>query len=105
MERTNALENFRRQIDNIDNEMLILLKRRMQLSKKIAKYKYSKKLEIFDSSREDEIFHALKIKAISMALSEGFTRRLFTEIMNESKICQRDFLDKEEKRLNNSKRI
>ena len=39
MEQYDLLEKLRENIDNIDNEILILLKRRFQTVKKVAQYK------------------------------------------------------------------
>ena len=103
MEQFDILDNFRRQIDNIDNEILILLKRRVQIAKKIAKYKNLNKIELIDLNREDQIMLSVKSKAISMALSEGFIRRIFESIIEECKICQKNFVDKENIRLSKLK--
>lgn len=94
MER-NFLEDFRRQIDQVDNEILILLKRRFQLAKKIAVYKQSVDIEIYDPTREHEIMESLKIKAQHMNLPEGFVRNLFQAIIEQSKVNQKDHMDKQ----------
>ncbi len=100
-----SLKNFRNQIDNIDKEIMILIKRRMQFAKKIAKYKFDNNMEIFVPAREDEIINIAKNRAITMNLSESFTRNLFQMIIDESKREQEKFLSKKNLKKNNSLEI
>ena len=51
MEDRDYLLIFRKQIDRVDNEIMILLKRRFQLAKKIAKYKITNNIEVEDLGR------------------------------------------------------
>ena len=49
------LESLRSQLDTIDNEILILLKRRFQTVKKVAEYKMKNNLDVYQPDREDEV--------------------------------------------------
>ncbi len=91
--KRNIMEDLREQIDKINEELLILIKRRMQLSKKVAKYKFERNLEIFDSAREIEILNSASKKARAMDLSEGFIREMFQLILKEAKTEQDNFID------------
>lgn len=94
MEDKDYLLSFRKQIDRVDHEIMILLKRRFQLAKKIAKYKITNNMEVLDLNREDAIYQNLINTAISMQISESFTRRLFDLIITESKAQQQKFIEK-----------
>jgi chorismate mutase len=92
MER-NTLDFLREQIDRTDTEILYLLKRRFQTVKKIAKYKKSKNLEIFDNNRENEIIFDRINNSRNMELNENFIRELFELILAESKKIQKDIIE------------
>jgi len=94
MENRDYLESFRKQIDTVDNEIMILLKRRFQLSKKIAKYKMNNDVPIEDLDREKQVFQNLINLAISMQMSQQFVKKLFTLIVEQSKEEQDNFLEK-----------
>lgn len=49
------LELMRKKIDEIDDELLILFKERLEISKKIAVLKKKHNMKIFDPQREQEI--------------------------------------------------
>ncbi len=82
---TDYLSHFRKQVDIIDNEILILLKRRSQISKKIAKLKIEKNMSLFDDEREIEMYKNITEKSSKMQLSQSFVRKLFQEIIENSK--------------------
>lgn len=96
MER-DFLNNFTKQIERVDNEILILLKRRFQLIKKVAKYRKDHNIEAKDLNEETMIFSALSSRAITMDLSESFIRKLFQSIIDESNLQERDYLSSLEK--------
>jgi chorismate mutase len=100
MEDMKFLESFRNQINNIDNEFLILLKRRMQISKKIAEFKHGKNMEILQEDRELELILARTKKAREMTLDESFVRDFFELIMDQSKKIQKAHLEKKNKNGN-----
>lgn len=60
----NELENYRYEIDEIDNEMAQLFERRMKVSEKIAEYKKAHALPILDKTRESKVLanHAPLVK-------------------------------------------
>jgi chorismate mutase len=88
------LESLRGQIDRIDEELLILLKRRFQTSKKIAKYKLEHNMPVFDKERENLIFFDRLNKGRNMQLNEEFVREFFDLILDESKKIQEEFIEK-----------
>ena len=53
------LENYRTEIDGIDDEILRLFKRRMDIAGDIAKYKTENNLPVYNPQREKEILHRI----------------------------------------------
>lgn len=86
----NELEDWRKQIDNIDEKILILLAKRMDLSSKIGKFKKEKKISLFDKKRLKEILASNIKKGETHGLSKDFIKSLLHLIHKYS-------LDKQEK--------
>lgn len=79
------LDEIRREIDNIDHEMVNLFKMRMNLVGEVANYKMANNLPIFNPEREKEI--------LSKLMPEGelgpFTNDFLTALFEISKNYQR----------------
>ena len=90
----NMLDKLRGQMDNTDNEIMILLKRRIQTSRKIAQYKLKNNLEIYQRERENQVINEKISKAINMDLDKEFVLDLFERIILESKKEQQKVMDK-----------
>lgn len=88
------LDKLRGQMDNTDNEIMILLKRRIQTSRKIAQYKLKNNLEIYQRERENQVINEKISKAINMDLDKEFVLDLFERIILESKKEQQKVMDK-----------
>ncbi|CAM4188074.1 chorismate mutase [Lacicoccus alkaliphilus] len=67
-------EELRREIDEIDRELMRLFEKRMQVSEEIAQYKYSRDIAVFDSSREKEVI------AKNVSLIEKQDLKLYGEL-------------------------
>lgn len=48
------MKNFRKEIDIIDEKLIKLFQRRMEISREIGKYKRLHKIPVLDASREAE---------------------------------------------------
>lgn len=81
------LKEIRNQINKIDEEIINLLKKRFDLSKKVRAYKISHNKKIYDPKREREILK--KIKEESPEYGEYFLP-IFQEIMDQSKNLQKE---------------
>ena len=81
------LKEIRNQINKIDEEIINLLKKRFDLSKKVRAYKISHNKKIYDPKREREILK--KIKEESPEYGEYFLL-IFQEIMDQSKNLQKE---------------
>jgi chorismate mutase len=77
-----ALENFRKEINEINLELFDLIKRRMDVSKKVGEFKKQNNMPIFDVEREKDIFEKL---AEEKGLDKVFIRNLFELIIKQSK--------------------
>ena len=55
MNKMNNLDEERKLINSIDDEMLMLFIKRMEVAKRIGQYKFENNLPILDKKREEEI--------------------------------------------------
>jgi len=79
------LNDLREAIEKIDEDFLIALYRRNQISKRIGDYKKKNNLQVYDKMRERFLLDSLSGKAKAYNLSESFIRELWSLIMTESK--------------------
>ena len=75
----------RKEIDKIDNKIILLLKKRLESARKIGAYKKKNGLKIVDKKREKEI---LLDRIKKSKLSKDFTKKLFSVIIKESREVQ-----------------
>ena len=74
------LLELRKEIDEIDNQIVALYEKRMVVAEGVAKYKISTGKKVFDKEREEQKLEALTSKASSMFTKHGI-RELFEQIM------------------------
>ena len=79
------LQTLREAFDKIDEDILISLYRRQQLSIQTGKLKEKQKLQIEDKKREKTIFENLKTKAKLLDLDMKLVENIWTEIIKASK--------------------
>ena len=81
------LADIRVEIDTVDNEILNLFTKRMELACQVAEYKIATGKKVYDKGREDE-----KLDKLSSLVEGDFTqqavRELYTQIMSISRIKQ-----------------
>ena len=80
------LELMRKKIDEIDDKLLALFKKRLKVSKKIGLLKKKNKMEIFDPQREEEI-----IDSCTQNISEDeriYVEKFLRNLMDISKEVQ-----------------
>ncbi len=87
------LAELRSEIDAINDEMLQLFLRRMEVSGDIAAYKKEHDLPVLNADREQEILDAVSEKAGDMA---PYARRFFTSLMELSRAYQDSLSTSEE---------
>lgn len=81
-----SIERFREQIDTIDDEILVLLLRRLSLAREIGEYKARRGLPIMDLRREAEILG--KVRYPNDLCLTVATTSIFHEILRQSRRAQ-----------------
>lgn len=81
------INNIRREIDLIDEELVRLFERRLELALKVSEYKKENSLPIFDSNRETEVINKAKSRLHNPQF-EDYVEEFFTDIMEISKKLQ-----------------
>ncbi len=85
---TEELQDFRKRLDEIDNELISLLAKRIMIAKEIGKWKASQGLEIRDPEREAQLREKLTHLGSNMGLSQELIQDLFGRILEESRKVQ-----------------
>lgn len=90
MNTKKALESWRKQIDTIDEEIINNLKIRIDIVKKIAKYKKSRNIKPFDKKRWQELLQASVLKACSLSIPGDLIKKIYNLIHKHSLKIERD---------------
>jgi len=90
------MEELRKEMDKLYMDLLPILEKRVEISKKIGEYKYKHNLPIYDEKREDQILDRIE------KLLEGKenSREIMGSLINffeDSKYIQRCVIDELEK--------
>jgi chorismate mutase len=78
------LEYLRKEIDNIDDELVDLLNNRMKVAREIGQYKKENNITILQSKRWNEIINRVRAKAEKFGLGDDFVLRYLHAIHDES---------------------
>lgn len=78
------LKELRKQINEIDDEILSLYLKRMNISKQIGQYKKEHNLPIYDTKREEELINNLLNKINDNELKDNY-KKIILLILDESK--------------------
>jgi chorismate mutase len=81
-----VIDSLRKEIDVIDNEIMKLLVKRFELTKKIRRYKKENNLPVMDKVREE---HIVQEKTGSSGLPRKFVKDFYKVIFEESRRIQR----------------
>ena len=85
-----SLENLRKQIDELDEELLSVLAKRMGVVLKIGALKRAAGVPPLDAARWQSLLDSKRSKAISFGLSEKFIESVFNLIHEHSLVIQND---------------
>lgn len=91
-----TLEDYRKQIDDIDKEVISLFEKRMDVVLNVAKYKKDNNVNVLQNSREDEVIknavsnlnnpsysnEAVKLIEAMMQISRGFQNKKINSVPN-----------------------
>lgn len=83
----NSLDNYRKEIDKIDKELVELFEKRMDLANKVAEYKKENNLPIFNGSREEEVIEK-NIANLKNKKYDNILRKFFVNLMELSRSLQ-----------------
>ena len=87
------LEDYRREIDSIDRELIALFEKRMNVAIKVGEYKKERNLPIFNSKREEEVIEK-NINLLSNREYSEITRDFFEKVMELSRSLQADLMER-----------
>lgn len=81
---TESLEALRKQIDEIDNQLLEMLAKRMRVCREIGTYKKEHNLTVVQTARYSEILEKRGAQGSLCGMSDSFIRDVFEHIHEES---------------------
>lgn len=81
---TENLSVLRREIDRLDNDLIEVLAKRMEVSRTIGQYKEEHRMPILQTSRFDSIMNSRVKQAEEMGMGADFMRSILTAIHEES---------------------
>lgn len=90
------IDHLRHEIDELDNELLNLLARRMQVVKGIGRYKKRNNIAILQTERWNEILEKAVAQGVAKGLSPGFVAVMLKAIHQESINHQHSIMNEEE---------
>ena len=79
-----TLEELRKEIDEIDHELLQILTKRLNAVKQVVELKNIAGITVLDEKRREELLKSIKEKAKDLNLSEDFVEKLFETIHDHS---------------------
>ena len=81
------LEDWRKEIDEIDSQIVGLLNRRAQAAQSVGVLKAESGLPIVDTEREDEVLRRIKLRNAGN-LDDDILIKLYRDIMQKSRRIQ-----------------
>jgi chorismate mutase len=92
---TESLTELRRQIDQIDDDLLTVLAKRMRVSREIGQYKKEHNMPVLQTHRYDEILDKRLLQAEELGISSAFMKEILEAIHEESIRQQIEILNKQ----------
>ncbi|MGL4362698.1 MAG: chorismate mutase [Cellulosilyticaceae bacterium] len=90
------LKECRKEIDKIDEQLIQLFEKRMEVVSEVARYKAANGLEIFQKKREDEVIEK-NLKRLTKPDLQIYTTQFFEKLMELSRIYQSEQIGNIEK--------
>ena len=84
-----SLQKFRKDIEKINSQILRILAKRNNISKKVGKYKKKYGMKIVDKNKEKNIYEDINQKAEKLGLNPRFAKDVFKIVIKESKRLQK----------------
>jgi chorismate mutase/prephenate dehydrogenase len=89
-----ALDGLRREIDQIDQQMVQLLARRRAVVQRVAEVKQRHDLQLYHPAREENLISARRTEAARAGLDPDFVEDIFRTVMRYSRTKQLDTLSR-----------
>jgi chorismate mutase len=86
------LDELRRDIDAVDQQILKLLHERARLVLQVGEYKRERAMQVYDPARERSLLDRLG-GAARPPLNEGVVRRIFERIVDEFRRMEQHHID------------
>lgn len=90
---TEGIQVLRRQIDELDNNLLDVLAKRMRICREIGQYKKEHNMTVFQANRYNEILEKRGAQASLCGMSPEFAAQIFEHIHEESVRQQLEILN------------
>ena len=81
---TEGIKQLRVQIDQIDNDIMELLGKRMRVCREIGQYKKEHNIQVLQTSRYNEILDKRGAQGSLLGMSDSFAKEIFEHIHEES---------------------
>ena len=94
-ESTESLNALRHQIDELDNNLIELLAKRMKVSREIGNYKRQHDMTVVQTGRYNEILYKRGAQGVLCGMSSDFIKDIFEHIHEESVRQQIEVLNKD----------
>ena len=91
---TESLQTLRRQIDDLDNNLLELLARRMRVCREIGQYKKEHNMTVVQTERYNEILDKRGAQGVLCGMDADFVKVIFEAVHEESVRQQIDVMNK-----------
>ena len=91
---TEGIQTLRKQIDELDNELMNLLAKRMRVCREIGQYKKEHNMTVLQTNRYNEILEKRGAQGSLCGLSPETVAHIFEEIHEESVRQQLEIINK-----------
>lgn len=91
----NILEEYRKQLDEIDDDLIQMLSNRMKISQKIGQYKQENNVMVLQMNRWEEILNHRVKMGVAMGLNAKFIKQQMEIIHDESIRIQTKLMNRE----------
>ncbi|TXI97508.1 MAG: hypothetical protein E6Q32_11650 [Neisseriales bacterium] len=85
----NDIELLRKQISEVDAEIIRLIALRQQISKKIGEYKKEHNLPVLDAAREALLHEFHSMQSVEHGISPELVAKVFEALIEESRKVQK----------------
>lgn len=80
----NDLDNYRKEIDEIDQQIIELIAKRLEVVEKVGKYKKANKLPPLDQKRWQQVVESKKALAKELNINEELIEKIYNLIHKEA---------------------